>query len=106
MEQESLFKLIVMIVLGFAIIIAVLIFAGVIPGFDQGANSDKPSVPIVVWGSVPADRNWRDQIEILTYSAPALITYVYKDDSQLERDLLEALAIGEGPDLLLVSEDF
>ncbi|MEX0910304.1 MAG: extracellular solute-binding protein [Candidatus Paceibacterota bacterium] len=103
MEGESFFKLIVLIILGFAIVIAVLIFAGVLPGF--GGSSGGENNTVVMWGVVPPvimnevigqlNNDNRDNFSV---------TYVAKNSSTIEDELVDALALGQAPDLILAAD--
>ncbi len=104
MEGESFFKLIVLIVLGFAIVIAVLIFAGVLPGF--GGSSKGENNTVVMWGVVPQvvmnevvsqlNADNRDNFSV---------TYVAKNPNTIESELVDALALGQAPDLVLTPDE-
>src|SRR6185295_10367281 len=61
---------------------------------------------VVWWGTIP-----QDQIQdVLTemqrqYQDSFTLQYIEKDPNKLEADLVEALALGKGPDLITLSSD-
>lgn len=87
-----------------ALILGVLIFSGILPGFR--APSGGVGGTVVWWSTLPADsmtsvleqlrRDHRDEFTL---------DYVEKDPATLENDLVEALALGRGPDLITLSSD-
>lgn len=87
-----------------ALIIGVLIFAGVLPGFR--APTGGAGGTVVWWGTIPADKI---QLMLETirrdYKDQFTLDYVEKNPATLESDLLEALALGRGPDLVTLTSD-
>lgn len=106
MENTTLFQNILLGVLGVAMIVAILIFAGFIPGF-QTANRSQAAGKVVLWGYAPAsamtdfldavNRDYRDQL---------VLSYVQKNKETFSQDLVEAVARGTGPDLILFPDSF
>jgi ABC-type glycerol-3-phosphate transport system substrate-binding protein len=100
----SLFNIIILIVAGFAIIGAVLIFA-----FGLGTN--KPIIggikPVVIWGDLPLEvfDTLQKDPSIKDSSKYQHITYVEKDSNTLEQEFIEALAEGKEPDLVIFREN-
>ncbi len=95
-------------VIAFFVIIAVfsvLIIGGFIPGIGGSSDSIKP-MPVVVWGTFPSS-----QISLLfgemndEENAPYRLSYVEKRPETFSRDLLNALASGDGPDAWFISQD-
>jgi ABC-type glycerol-3-phosphate transport system substrate-binding protein len=86
---------------GFLVIVAVLVFSGVLPG-AKGPNEGIGGV-VVVWGPYPTEtvdtalREFKRQ-----YEKEFTLTYVAKNPATLEQQFVEALAAGEGPDLVIL----
>jgi len=100
MKNISFFQVGVIGVFIFFIIFAVLIFSGVIPGF--GSDSAGGGT-VTVWGSVP------DEIFNLVVKnnetlpdSNITISYVEVPSTSFESTLVNALARGEGPDLIIL----
>lgn len=100
----STFQTILLIVFGFILVIGVLMFAGVLPGFRSPAGGVGGAVEW--WGTVPqatmepllADFN-------NAYKSEFSLRYQYHDPARLEAELVEALALGEGPDLVTIPHE-
>ncbi len=96
----SKFQIILLSVFGFFILLAVLVFAM----YRGGAGSQEATV--TVWGDMPSE----DIVQILDSVVPQLdktlaIRYTEKDSGKIDQDFTEALARGEGPDLLIVTQE-
>lgn len=98
----SKFQIVLLSVFGVFIFIAVLTFAlyrGNSGGGAGGAN-------VTVWGSFSAqDFNLVLNNSALAQDKDTKISYIEKPEATLERDFVEALAEGGGPDLILLSQD-
>lgn len=95
----SKFQLILLIVFGAFILIGVILFS-----MFRGGGTALPS--IVIWGDVPAtDFNNLLDTSGLRNSPVAIIKYVEKPNSTFESDFTEALALGSGPDLVILSQE-
>jgi len=100
----SKFNIILIAVFMVAAILAVLMFAGLIPGLGLGSKT--PKADIVLWGTIDkraiqpivTDLNDKNR-DIFS------IQYVEKPTSSFEDDLINALASSSGPDLWLLSQD-
>lgn len=92
----SKFQLILLIVFGAFIILAVLIFS-----FSRGGGSSQAN--ITIWGPLSAvDFNsWAENAGL---NASGNITYQYeeKEPASIGEELTEALAVGAGPDLVIL----
>lgn len=104
MKSTSTFQLILLTILGFIAVIAVLMFAGVIPG---GASfiGTKAGGTIVVWGPYSQD-NIIKYFELFNTANKATVKIKYEakaPETYLE-DLIEAFARGTGPDLFFVDQ--
>src|SRR3989344_4092472 len=95
----KLFQIVLLAFFAVLIVVAVLIFSGIIP---VGNSEDKlAQAPITMWGTMPSEK-FQTIIDNAKVAGDAFnITYVQKNASTLEADLVNALASGVGPDLLL-----
>lgn len=106
MENSTLFQNVLLGVLGVSMIVAVLIFAGFIPGY-QTANKAQVAGKVVLWGYAPqsAMTNFLDAVN-RDYRDQLVLSYVQKDKETFSQDLVNAVARGEGPDLILFPDSF
>ncbi len=86
------------------VVLALLIFTGVIPGFGTPKNGFGGEV--VLWGTV-SENIMRKPIEEFNNQYNKLFSLKYKEkpSATFESDLIEALAAGKGPDLFFLSQD-
>ncbi len=96
------FQMIILAVFIIALVVGTLIFAGVIPGFR--APSGGVGGTVLWWGTIPEERlaNFLQTIG-RDYRKDFTLQYVEKSEATLESDLVEALALGRGPDLVTLS---
>lgn len=96
------FQVVLLIIFGFLLLLGLVLFSR-FGGF--GGNSNKIG-SVTVWGTLPqssmetvlnALRNSNSQ-----YQA---VQYVQKDESTFDNDLAQAIATGQGPDLILISQE-
>ena len=93
----SKFQLILLSVFGVFIVVGVVAFS-----LSKGSGS--ASSTTIVWGDIPGDKI--NQIIIGTSDGTAglpKVQYVYKPTSIFTSDLTEAIATGQGPDLIILS---
>jgi ABC-type glycerol-3-phosphate transport system substrate-binding protein len=94
----SKFQIILLGFFGAFILIAVLVFS-----FYKGSSSTQATV--VLWGTLPSGTMG----DLLTTSALAngevTIRYVEKSPGTIQTEFTEALATGQGPDLILLPQD-
>jgi multiple sugar transport system substrate-binding protein len=85
--------------------IAVLIFAGVLPGFNQKGGSGN-AVPVSVWGPF-SDRDIRPLISKFNEDNADFfsVTYTGKNPATYKNDILNAMASGNSPDVWFISQD-
>jgi len=104
MKNSSIFQTVLLIVLGGAFVVAVLIFAGVLPGFRSQQAGSEPV--ITFWSTIDKDRiaNLISEINKKAVGSYQL-KYVQANPDSLNNDLLEALAAGTGPDLVLMPHE-
>lgn len=97
------FQLILLFIFGGIAVIAVLIFSGVFGGNNGGAN-DGSGGTVVMWGSF-SEGDMRGVFDSFEQKETSYtIEYVEKTPSALQRDLIEAIARGAGPDIILIPE--
>ncbi|MBI2482420.1 MAG: extracellular solute-binding protein [Candidatus Vogelbacteria bacterium] len=101
--MKDWFQIILLIVFGAALIIGVLVFSGIIPGYSGGLANN--SIRLTLWGtnSLPVMEPVINEVNKAAKKQFS-INYVYKAPEQLESDLVEALTQGAGPDLLLFND--
>jgi ABC-type glycerol-3-phosphate transport system substrate-binding protein len=100
----SIFRVVVLGIFVVFIVLAVLVFSGII----GGGNGDRAGVggEVVMWGTLDAQELDTLLSEVrIEYSEEFRLTYVQKRASTFDRDLVEALASGTGPDLILLPEN-
>ena len=83
------------------IVFAVLVFSGKI-NIGQSA-AQKVSGTVTMWGILPYQTAHTYTESIATVYPDVKVTYVEKNPATLQADLVEALASGRGPDLLMVT---
>jgi ABC-type glycerol-3-phosphate transport system substrate-binding protein len=95
----SMFKIIIFGAAIVAALLAILIFSGRIPIGDDGSVA--PTGQLSMWGTIPANNVGQVigdfNIEAKTYS----VNYRYIQESDFSQTLIEALANGTGPDMIL-----
>lgn len=102
-DSKSKFQLIITVVLIFFIIVAVLIFSGAI---KTGGKAQTEGVgTVVIWGTIksgPLNLLFENlSAQAKTYR----IKYEYKSPEKFDRELIEALASGTGPDMIFLPND-
>jgi len=97
------FQLIVIIVFITLAIVGVLVFSGAIPLGED--NSELGQGTVVLWGTVRGDLIAGMLEDFNTANPTYLVQYVQKNKDTFDRDLLEALATGTGPDMFFLPDD-
>ena len=103
MENPKIFQIaltgifIVLLVIGF------LGFSGKIP-LPVGKKDIKYG-QVVLWGSIPFDMMQKLITERIGTQGAVTIKYVEKKSATFDKDFIEALASGNGPDLVLLPQD-
>ncbi|MBI5816861.1 MAG: extracellular solute-binding protein [Candidatus Yonathbacteria bacterium] len=108
MKEAKGFQLAILGIFGAFIVLGVLAFSGILPGFSKKANSDKVFLGnVVIWGTLPqgAMTNIADDFNKVNKDT-VTVKYVEKSKGTFESELVEALADGAGPDMILLSQDF
>ncbi len=99
MKELSKFQLIVFGSFILAIFVAVIVLAS----FRASGGGDELR-PVVIWGTMTADR-FDPFLTVGTNERSVNASYVYKKSATLYQELLEALASGQGPDILFVTQE-
>ncbi len=104
MKDLSLFQLILLSLFGMAIVVGVMVFAGVIPGFRTPSGGTYGTV--TVWGTFPA-REMDDFVNNFNKANKNVLSlaYVARPEETFENDLLQVLATNQGPDLIILRSD-
>ena len=95
------FQTILLFIFAFFIVGSVLIFSGVIGGGNR-TQDRLIQDPVILWGTLPSivvEDILRAAVEV---GDKFDVTYVQKSSEDFEADFIDALAAGEGPDLVLV----
>ncbi|QQR76396.1 extracellular solute-binding protein [Candidatus Nomurabacteria bacterium] len=101
----SNFQIALSVIFGFAFLLAVAIFSGFIKIPDRNAGGIEGATgQVVMWGTID-DGAFRDTIEDFNRNKDYSLRYIEKKSSTFDAELIEALASGKGPDLVLVSQD-
>lgn len=104
MKNISTFQVILLSVFGILILVGLLVFSGVIPGFRK--NADGQYGTVVLWGTIQ-EGAFSDFISQFNSANKNVlkIQYVSKSPATFESELVEALANGVGPDLIILPSD-
>lgn len=100
MKNLNILNAIILAISAIAIVGAVIIFAAY-----RGAGNGSGAAQVVLWGTLPAE-TFNAVLSELKYEDEYFesLIYVEKTPESFEKELLEALASGTGPDLALVNE--
>jgi len=99
-------QIIIIGILGLVIVFFILVFVGVIPGLKDKNSSNKQEVSLVFWG---VDKPNLIQPIIDKYSSlnsNVKVTYRQIDSDSYEKTLIDALATGQGPDVLMFNNNW
>ncbi len=102
-EKSSKFQLILLVVFGAFVIIAVLIFSGAIKIGKNTAST--AGTPVVLWGSISKSTMTPLVDKINENNTAFKLSYQYVNQNEFDRELIEALASGKGPDLIFLPND-
>lgn len=96
------FRIIVLTAFGLVAIVGLFMFAR-FKGFDNGSDAIGE---ITIWGILPEEA-MRTHLDTLSQTSPEFskVTYEQVQQATFGTELAEALAIGEGPDLVLISQE-
>lgn len=102
--MKEYFQVILLVIFIFGGIFGLLAFSGVIPlGEDTGENGAKGSV--VLWGTYSSSAVLPALNDFNNFHTDFNVSYVQKSPETFDRDLLEALASGVGPDMFFMPND-
>lgn len=104
MQKTSLVNMVLMVLLGMGIIVSVLVFSGILPWF--GGSRVEFGGEVVLWGTL-SEKQIKDTLDVFNeeYEASFVLNYVEKDKDNFDNELVEALASGVGPDLIILPQD-
>ncbi len=98
------FQLIVLIGFIVAAIFGVLVFSGMIPIGDK-SNTAGGQGTVVVWGTIKSQAISEILEEFNTANPTFVVKYVQKSPETFDKNLLEALASGNGPDMFFLPDN-
>jgi ABC-type glycerol-3-phosphate transport system substrate-binding protein len=93
------------VIFGIFILVGVFVFAGIIPS-PKTAKQQQTSGKVTIWGTV--DHNLMNELiqqQILSKYSDLSVKYSEHPANTFATDLIEALASGTGPDLVLLPND-
>jgi ABC-type glycerol-3-phosphate transport system substrate-binding protein len=96
------FQLVIVIVFIFLAIFGILVFSGAIP---IGGESEGSLGTVVLWGTVPQGVISEALAHFNDANRQYVVQYVQKSPASFDRELLEALAAGRGPDLFFLPDN-
>ena len=101
--MKGSFQIIVIVIFIFAAIFGVLVFSGAIP---IGTNNSPGALgTVTLWGTVPQRALTAILEEFNNVNTSFALKYIQKSEDTFDQDLLEALAGGVGPDMVLLPDD-
>lgn len=86
-----------------AAVVGILVFSGAIPIGDSGSSGSLGDV--VLWGTVPATAIANPLKEFNDANPAFVVKYEQKSAETFDKDLLEALATGTGPDIFFLPDN-
>ena len=105
MNKITSFQIILMAGFGFVAVVAVLIFSGVLPGYKNQGAQKGPAVSVSFWGNLPKGQINGIISAINKENKSYKIQYAGFPASSYEKNVINALASGRGPDFWLISQD-
>jgi ABC-type glycerol-3-phosphate transport system substrate-binding protein len=103
--MKSSFQTILIIVFVAGFIIAIAIFSGLFSSNTSKTNSSTPTGTVQVWGILPADTMQNYITNFNSQSYGYTMDYSYHDPATFYNDLINALADGTPPDLIVTSSE-
>lgn len=102
MANLKTFQVVVMGIFGAIALLGLFLFAN----FQGFTNGVKPLGTVVIWGTLPAT-SITNNLNALKQGRPEYIgiSYVQRSSETFNDDLAEAIASGQGPDLIIVSQE-
>lgn len=105
MQKSNLFQTILIVVFGLAILVAVLIFAGIIPTPGEKTANGGAQGTVVLWGTYDQSIMTSLLEQLNRTNKTYKIIYMQKQADTLQGDLVNAIASGQGPDLVILSNN-
>lgn len=94
------FQTILLIIFGVLVVGAVLVFSGIIK-VGGGSQATLATKPVTLWGTIPENSFETVMRQASEAGEKFAINYVEKKEATFESDLIDALASGKGPDMIL-----
>lgn len=100
----KIFQTIIIAIFITAAVVATLMFAGVLPGYNNRGEQGK-EIRVKIWGEL--DRNLMSDFFSQVKKNNKNLTFIYSEKSpgNFEQELISALANNEGPDLVIIPHD-
>ncbi|OGZ06946.1 MAG: hypothetical protein A2942_01275 [Candidatus Lloydbacteria bacterium RIFCSPLOWO2_01_FULL_50_20] len=102
------FQTILLAIFGVVAVVAVVIFS-VVPVKNSSKNQGTVGAVggVTIWGTFPSTRELLKVFEIFNagYKDSFAVNYEFHDPAVFDNDIVEALASGRGPDILLLPDD-
>lgn len=103
MQNQTPFQIAVLAIFVVMFIVGFLGFSGKIP--FPGKAGEINYGEVTFWGTIPASLVGQVFADEFKKDKKVTINYVYKNKDTITRDLTEALARGEGPDIFMLPQD-
>jgi multiple sugar transport system substrate-binding protein len=100
MKGMSVFRIVVLIIFGLLAVGGLFAFSTY-----KGGSNDETIKPAIIWGTLPRSGFERMIQSQKTAKEIFPVTYVEKNSLTFEHDLLESLAEGKGPDIIVLSDE-
>ncbi len=71
----------------------------------KNSNKEGSGVPVVIWGTTSESQFNLLTNQLFSSSKGLSVSYKEKDEASFDQDVIEALASGKGPDVILLSHD-
>ncbi len=86
-----------------AVVVAIIIFAS---GTGTNSNADQKAVQLAFWGTLDEHEGLRDALSEFnqTHGEQFRITYKHIEEDQFAQSLIESIADGKAPDMILINE--
>lgn len=93
---------------GAFVVLGVLAFAGILPGFSNTSSKENQFLGnVVIWGTLPQMTMTGIVDDFNNVNKDTVtVSYTEKSKGTFESELVEALADGVGPDVILLPQDF
>ena len=101
--MKSNFQIIFLSIFGFFAVLAVIIFFG---DFAYRHRHERNDGDVLVWGTIREDVIGPLLDDFSNKNKNIRITYVEKNPATFDKEFIEALASGRGPDLFFLPQDF